>query len=171
MTGSGAQPTNDFSGSSHRTFYPDAAYRVWPIKDYVRQMVFGRGLHGQEQGADKGVEASADILDIEDEDVDALEHIGCRLGLQAEERKDLSSCCRIDFVLDNTSIRGIAANTVLGSKKGFNPHAFLPGQGVGQVSPVRQKGGVVGDQTDSSGTDEIQLFLNEQVGSRQDLLC
>ena len=64
-----------------------AAERIGPVEHDEGNARRGRGLHGEAHGRDVGVEAHADVLDVEHQHVDVAQHGGRRLlgcAVQAE---------------------------------------------------------------------------------------
>ena len=70
-----------------RAFDRLAANRVRPIADHDRQPAARRRAHAVGHRVDVGVDARADVLQIDDEHVEAVEHLGRRLARVAVERE------------------------------------------------------------------------------------
>ena len=59
-----------------RALDPVAADGVRAVEDHEAAAVFGAGLHGEGHGADVSVGSAADVLEVEEDDIDIGEHAG-----------------------------------------------------------------------------------------------
>ena len=86
--GIGNCPTNELHAvCSHAPSTCIAANRVGTIADHHRQSAARRGAHAVGHRVDVGVDPRPDILQIDDEHVEAREHVGRRLARVAVERE------------------------------------------------------------------------------------
>ena len=94
-----------------RPFDLDAADRIRPVADDDRYAVTRRGAQAVRHGVDEGVDAGADVLQVDDEHVDELEHLLGRLARLAVEREDRARCgarslaCGVSIMLSCRSER------------------------------------------------------------------
>ena len=87
--GIGYRPTNDSKpGDEHRPFDRDAADRIRPIADDHLDAVPARRAQAVRHRVDVGVDARADVLQIDDQHVEAAQHLRGRLARLAVERVD-----------------------------------------------------------------------------------
>src|SRR5262245_35517884 len=66
-------------GIRERSLHIYPVDRIDPVQNDESDIVSGSFFHGQSHGRDVSVEASADVLNIEDERVDPFEHFSSRL--------------------------------------------------------------------------------------------
>ena len=69
-----------------RAFYAQAAERIWPVEHDELDMVFGRGFHAFRHRADVSVRSTTDVLDVECENVHAVQHRRGRFSRRAVKR-------------------------------------------------------------------------------------
>jgi hypothetical protein len=92
-------------GNQHRPFDVDAANRVRPVADDRLDAVLAASRQAIRHRVDVGVDAGADVLKIDDEGVEPLQHGGRRLACLAVERIDrhasqvVARVRRLDHVL------------------------------------------------------------------------
>ena len=96
-----------------------SADRIGPIEDDEGNLLLRRGLHRQDHRRDVGPGAAADFLEVVDEDVDVLQHLGRRPAiLRLVERMDPDAGLRIGLVLDLLARGDRSPDAVLGRKQG-----------------------------------------------------
>ena len=71
-----------------RSFNLHPADGIGPVADDDRQAMTRRGPQAVRHGVDEGVDARADVLKVDDEHVDEIEHLLGRLARLAIERED-----------------------------------------------------------------------------------
>ena len=87
--GIGNWPTNDSKPrTERRAFHRHAADRIGPIADDDRHAVAGAGPQAVGHRVDVGVDAGADVLQVDDQHVEPVEHLGGGLAGLAVERVD-----------------------------------------------------------------------------------
>src|SRR5438105_848442 len=88
----------NLAASSH--FAANSAERIRPVEHNELDSFFGRGFHAFNHRADVGVTAAADVLEIENEHIDSLQHRGSRLACRAVKRERRETCYWIFSVRD-----------------------------------------------------------------------
>jgi hypothetical protein len=104
----------------------DAAQRIRPVEHDDRDAGPRRRAQRQRHRPDVGVVAAADVLQIDDQHVDALQLGGRRrqrLERLAVQAGDGNSRARVAPVRDADHVLRLAAHTVLGSEQTHGPHA------------------------------------------------
>ena len=122
---------------------------VGAVEQEEWDVLFGAGLHDVVEGRDIGVEAASHILQVEDDDVDALELCGCRLFVLAVEGDDGEPCCAVGGAGDVCSCRLSAAESVFGAED-LHHVDVVAEECVDEVGVAAEgtchQGGVVGDE-------------------------
>src|SRR5690606_18035166 len=137
-----------FAVIEHRARNVHAINRVRAVENEETNAVVGGCLHRVTHRRDVGIEAGADVLDIEHDCVDTLEHVARRsthLAIQTEHR---DAGATIDAVGDEFGIE-IALVPVLGTEdaREFDVLRFV--QQAGGTPPVAVPSGVIADQGDT----------------------
>ena len=83
-----------------RTVDLDAADRIRTVEHDEPDAVLGGGFHRVAHGRDVGVEARANVLNVEDQRVDAREHLGGRPAGFAVQAVDGDAGIRVAAVVD-----------------------------------------------------------------------
>ena len=83
------------AGLQRRSFHRDAADRIRAVADDDGDAGPRRGAQAIGHGVDEGVDARADILDVDHQHVDQRQHLGGRLARLAVEREDRHVAPRI----------------------------------------------------------------------------
>lgn len=118
------------------------------IEDEEGEIVFRGGFHGEAHGRDIGVEAGADILNIEDERIEAGELIGGGFAaVFAVKAVDGEASFGVGFVVD--VFIGFAADAVFGAEEGDEVDVGglveeVDGGGAGAIAA-----GVIGDEAEA----------------------
>ena len=133
--GMGYCPTNDSKpANEHRTFDLAAADRVGAIADDGLDAVLAAGPQAVGHRIDVGVNARADVLEVDDEDVEAGEHLAGRFPGFAVERVDghmphvVAGVGRFDHVLLE-----VGAEAVLRPEDGREARVAAGADAVGSV--------------------------------------
>ena len=95
-----------------------AAERVRAVEDHHLDAELGAGAHHQAEGADEGVGAGADVLDVVDDDVEAAEHLRGRLAGRAVDGVDRQAGRLVAAALDLAAGVDVAADAVLRREQG-----------------------------------------------------
>ncbi len=79
----------------HRPFNRDPADGIGTVAHDDGKASPRRSAQAVGHGVDKGVDARTDILEVDDEDIDEIEHLGGRLARFAVEREDRHVAARV----------------------------------------------------------------------------
>ena len=90
------------------------AIGIGAVEDDDGEMVFGSGLHHVGHCGNVGIKTYANILKVEEDDVDALQHLGRGLFVFPEERDDGEAGFLVFAIVDSGSSIGSAAESMLG---------------------------------------------------------
>ena len=126
--------------------------RVRPVEDDDALPVRGGGFHGVRHGPDVGVVARADILDVEDERVEPLQHRRRRPPGGPVEAVDGDPSVRVGD-LDQVLLDGVEA--VLGGEERGERHSRQPGHHVARVPEGRVHRRRVRDQPDPEAPQQL----------------
>jgi hypothetical protein len=112
--GIGYIPTNDWNfGSSRRAFHDFPADRVGAIEHHERNLLLRGRLHRQRHRRHVRPRAAADLLQIVDEQIDILQHLGRRSAVFGlVEREDRHAGLRIALIIHLFTRRDVAAHPV-----------------------------------------------------------
>ncbi len=132
---------------------PQAADRVRTIQHDQANAVHGTGLHGVQHRVDERVVARADVLDVEDQDVDPGQHFrGGNAGL-AIEAEDRQTGPRVLAVAHFFEVLGICENTVLRTEERHQFGALQVLEMKGGMGQVGSDRGGIGEQTQALPPD------------------
>lgn len=120
------------------------AIGIGSIQHHHSYALLAGGFHDQVQGTDIGIEAHSDILDIEDEDINALQICGKGFLLIAVEGDDLHPGGDIDTVIDVHPGLGSSPKAMFGCKKGHDIDTTAD-QAIDQVG-LADGAGMIDDQ-------------------------
>lgn len=120
---------------------------VGAVEDHQGDARLGSCLHGQAKGGDVGVEAYADVLDVEQQQVDGAQHGGGWFFRGAIEGVYRYAGAGVPAFPDRYPVFRLAAQTVLRREEGGQPHRLLPLQQVDQMC-IANPAGLVGDEAD-----------------------
>ena len=144
---------------------------VGPVEYDKLDAVFGGGLHGYTHGADVGERAAAYVLNVIDEHVDALEHLGGRRAGLPVERIDRQSGRGVGRVFYFVAGMHVAAHTVFGAVKSHQIDVGSLKQDIdGRFQRVVYPCGV-GDETDSFPFQYLEVVFFQNLDSRHCFLC
>ena len=101
----------------HIAFHGGAANGIGAIEHNEWQAAMGAGGHAQAHGVEVGIEADADILDIEDQSVQVLQHGLVGLAPLPIEAVGQNSGLAVARGVHGDAVGGIAADAVLWSKE------------------------------------------------------
>ncbi len=143
-------------------FDADAVDGVGAVEDEERHFAFGGFLHDVAHGADVGIEAGADVLDVEDDDVDGVEHGGggAAIGVLVEA-PDFDLGGGVLGVLDAFAVL-LAEDAVFGGEDGGEVDAGGD-HDVDVAFAVAGEAGVVGDEADAFALEAGELFADEDI--------
>jgi hypothetical protein len=111
--------------------------------------VIGRGFEDVKQGGDEGIDSAAKVLEIDQENVEALHRLGRRpayLSIEAEDR-DLVQRIREVVAFDHIVLL-VTAKTMLRAEGGGKPKVFAPGKCIQRMDEVRRDRSRVRKQCD-----------------------
>ena len=134
-----------FAGGN-RAFYAVSRNRIDTVEDDEFQAGVCSGFHGQSHCGNVGVEAAADVLDVENKGVQVLQLFGGGLAVFSVQAKDGEFCFGVDVV--GHWMVECSSEAVFGTEKGCQ---FDAGRLVKKVNgglAVFVAAGVVGDQAD-----------------------
>ena len=97
-----------------------ATQRVRPVQHHHFYALFGAGAHHKAQGADEGIAARADVLDVVHHYIDACKHFCRWFPVLAVDGKDRHSCRRVRCVFDLGSGVGVASHPVFRAEEGHD---------------------------------------------------
>ena len=163
-----------------------------PVEDDEVDAVLGRGLHGVGHRRDVGVDARPDVLDVEDEDVDPLDHARLRhlarlLGVErAHVLVDVLEHPR--FGLEGLPVEaedgelellvvverhvlarlGVPPDAVLGTVEGDEIDGRVRAEQVDRRPQARVRSRGIGDQADPLALDEIEVLFEEDLDPELD---
>jgi len=118
----------------HRPFDVDAADWIRAIADDRLDAVLARGRQAVRHRVDVGVDARADVLQIDEQQIDAAQHVGGRFPRLAVERVDRHAAPLVLCVagLDHVFL-DVRSEPVLRSEDRAERHAGLHAHAIGDV--------------------------------------
>jgi hypothetical protein len=147
----------------HRSFDGDAADRIGPIADNHRQASSCRGLQAVGRRVNVGINAGADILQVDDKRIEPCEHLVggfARFAVQGIDRDPATVVAPVRR-LDHVFLH-VRPDAVLRSEERTDGHAAggrpidrMPERGVDRRR--------IADQSDAAPLEEI--FLEQDVGA------
>ena len=148
----------------------DAADRIGPVADDDRQPFARRGAQAIGHGVDEGVDARADVLNVDHQHVDQVEHLRRRLARLAVEREDRhlaprSSAWGVSIMLSWRSER----KPCWGPKIAASFQSRRGGEAVDDMAKAVVDRGGIGKHADPQAVEARrgdQAFGPEQHGSR-----
>ena len=163
--GIGAMPTNDSSaGFEQRPFDGEPVDRVGPVEhDHGHAMFPGR-TQRVIQRADEGVEADADVLHVENQDIHPGQHRGGRLARRAVEAVDRDARLRVEIIGHGCAVGGCAGKPMLHAEERDHLHAGRL-QRVERRGEIRQHGRRMGDQPDPPVPNQREAVVDETIQS------
>ena len=132
----------------HRSRNGYAVDRVGAIEDDEALAVLGRGQHRIPHRRDVGVKARSDVLDVEDERVEPLEHRGGWPAMFAVQADDRDAGRGVEAVVDNGDVE-LAARAVLRAEEPDEFDVSGSMQVAGCAAPVARQARMIGDQSDA----------------------
>jgi len=148
-------------GVEHGAFDDFAAKRIGAVEDEEGDFAAGGFFHGIGHGGLVGVEAYAGVLDIEDEGVDAAEHVvgeAARFAVETVNGQAGGGVGGVgDFFVE------LAADAVFGAEQRDESDARGAGEKVDGGAAVAGNAGVVGDEADAAATKGSEVLLDEDV--------
>ena len=108
-----------------------AAQRIGPVEHHEFLALLGTSLHAHPHGGIEGVAAAPDVLNVVDQHVDVLEHLGRGLVRLAVERVHLHAGFGVDLVAHRIAGVGVAAHAMLGA---VERHQFHTGSLIEDVN-------------------------------------
>ena len=154
-------------GALHDGTIDIVAVGVGAVEHHEGYAAQGAGLHDIVERGDIGVEAAADVLQVEKNDVDVGHLVGGGLLVAAVERHDGDFGLFVGAVAYALARGGGATEAVLGTED-FGGPVFERHEGVNEVAAFDQRG-VVGDDGETLALDERQVFVHA-LGSDHDAL-
>ena len=168
--GHAIKPDEGFvAGLQGRAFDGDAADRIGPVADDDRDSGTRGGTQAIGNGVYEGVDARADVLDVDHQHVDQREHLLCRLARLAVQREDRHVAPRILAVrrLDHVVLE-VRAESVLRPEDGGQRPVGRCGQAIDNVLEIAVDRGVIGEHADAQALQARggeQPICAEQHGS------
>ena len=140
-----------------RAFDADAGDGVGTVEDVERQFGGGGGFQGVLHGAVVGIEARADVLDVENKGVELREHGGAGTAIGfAVEAEDADAGLRFAGVGDLFVVL-FAEHAVFGGEEGGDVYAHFAHDDEAGAA-IESQAGVVGDYPDSFALQAGELF-------------
>ena len=140
--------------------------RVGPVQHVEFNARFGRGLQGVSHRRDVGIEARADVLDIEHERVEALQLFRRGpLAVAAIEAVDGDSTALVDAI-GNVRLVQFSAQPVLGREDRFEADIWRRGQQVDVAPPQAVDPRVVGQEPDFLATQACETLGCKHIQPR-----
>ena len=142
------------------------ADRVGSIENDHVEPVLGRLFEDEAERGDVGVEASAGVLDVEDERVDALQLFGGRslaLAVQAVDRRARGA---ISAILD--LLVPVAGEAVLGAEDRYQRDVRSVVEHVGGATAVARAAGVVGHEPHVATRKRSELVGDQAIDPQLD---
>ena len=164
------QPDEGFVARlQRRTFDRDAADRIGAVADDDGDAGARGGAQAIGHGVDEGVDARADILDVDHEHVDQRQHLRGRLARLAVEREDRHVAARILRVrrLDHVVLQ-VRAEAVLRTEDRGERPVRRGGEPIDDMAEVTVDRGGIGEHADAQAVQARrgeQPFGAEQHGS------
>ena len=173
----------------HRSLHRDAAERIGPVEHHEGDARLRRRLHRVGHRGDVGIDARADILQVEDQHFHAVQHLA-REGLARVLRVELAHR-RINvrqrihrcaqrlpveaedgqpemFVAIKRHILArlrIAAHAMLGPVKCHEVHARLCTESLDRADQPAIHAGRIGDEPDTPSAEEAGELLEEDINA------
>jgi len=143
---------------------------IGAVEDHKGDALLSRRFKAVEKSADIGVEAGADILNIENQYIHILEHFQRRLVVLAIEAVDRDAGAGILLMIEQGARLEGAAHPVFRAEEG--DQLQVPGlrKKIGSVAPVASDGGVVGDQADPLARKRFKVITDQEIEPGVDLL-
>lgn len=145
----------------HGAFDDFAAERIGAVEDEEGDFAAGGFFHGIGHSGFIGVEADAGVLDIEDEGVNAAEHIVSEAAGVAVEAVNGQAGGGVggvgDFFVE------LAADAVFGAEQRNESDARGASEKVNGAATVAGNAGVIGDEADAAATKGSEVLLDEDV--------
>ncbi|MDW8207604.1 MAG: hypothetical protein RMJ43_07180 [Chloroherpetonaceae bacterium] len=148
-------------GVGEWSFDMDSVDGVGSVEDDVAEVVLCGGFEGVEERGDVGVEAASDVLDVEDEGVDAGELVGLGALALSVEAVDGESGSGVVGVGD-AGVGG-ALESVFGCEEGVEVESGGVVEEVDGGYSVLVAAGVVGDEGDVASEEGLEVLLLEDV--------
>jgi hypothetical protein len=114
-----------------------------------------------------GVKPSADVWNVEDERIDAFEHLIVRAGGFAVKAEDGKAGFFFDGVAD--FFVKLAEEAVLGGEDFDELTVFGVGEEIERASAVDGEAGLIGDEGDFLAVEELEVVASEDVDAAEDL--
>ena len=130
---------------------------IGPIQDHYSNALLAGGFHNQVKGADIRVEPNPNILNIENEDIDAFQVEQERLLLFAIEGNNLYPGDSIDTVIDVCSGLFCTSEAMFGRKKGHHIDVTAD-QAIDQMS-LSDGAGMIDDQANGLVFQEREVII------------
>ena len=146
-----------------------AAERIGPIENDEGDARCSGRLHGEPHGRDVGVEANADILNVENQDIHVAQHPRRRLPGGAVEAENGNAGLGIDAIADFGASLGGAAKSVLRGKDRGELHVRRLAQHVCQMLAAHATG-VIGDEANPLARDCGEARRCKRFGAGGDRL-
>jgi hypothetical protein len=161
--GEGEQTNEGAVGGVVAGAFDGVADGVGPVEDEDGDAVASGGAEAVGEGPDEGVDAAADIHDIEDEEVNVLEHgVGGFADFTVETvDRDLGAGVAVALPFDHV-VLGVAPDAVLGAEGGGDIDLMVE-EDVEGVVVVAVYGGLVTDETDTLSVESGAAFFNQLV--------
>ena len=170
-TGTAPSPTNDVQRFLHRAALDrDAAERIRPVEHDDRDLRPRRRAQRQRHRPDVRVVAAADVLQIDDQHVDALQlHRRRRQRLErlAVEAGDRNARARVAPVVDADHVLRLAAHAVLGPEQPRRPHARRD-QPIDDVDQIARDAGRMAEHAHPAPAQQVQTIADENVQTGRD---
>jgi hypothetical protein len=153
-------------GVEHVPLDDVAADRVGPVEHEKGDSVLSRGAHRRRHRRHVRVVARADVLHVEEENVDAFEHLLGRCERRAIDRVDRHARARVHVGRDRGPLPLVPADAVLGREERDQLDRRMLGEqiDVGPAFPIHP--GVVGDEPHAATPHQVQGVGEQDLDAR-----
>ena len=145
-----------------RTGDRDTVDRIWPVEHHEGLFMLGRRLHRLEHGRDIGIEAAADVLNVEHERIDLGEHLrrgSLRLAVEALH----GNARLLVLAVRHVGLVKGAAGPVLRPEDRDELHVVGFGKQARRAAPPAVAAGVVGDHRHPLAGERTEAVADEHV--------
>ena len=163
-----AMPTHERLGSGveERAAHRHAIDRVGAVEHDESHAVLGARFHAVPHRRDIGVEAATDVLDVEHDRVDALQHLLRRLACLAVERPDRQAR-RVVLAVADAFLVELALQSVLGREDRDELDGRKVRKDVDRATAVRGEAGVVRHEADLAAFELLAVVAREHVDAAE----
>ena len=139
---------------------------IGTVKDHELLAEFGADIHGLTHRGDECVGTTADVLNVIDEDVHILEHLGGRTSGLAVDRVDGHAGGGVGHIVHMVAGMNVAAHAVLGGKESREFHTGSLVEDVhGALQVVVDAGGIC-DEAHTFALQALEAAVTEHLHAR-----